>query len=114
MLVHAWLAVVLLAAAATAGTLTKRLGLFGALLGIFSWAVAGFGALNLEYPVGTDSGAATAAYNEVAIAILALVPAAVLIPVGYLAAAGRWKSSGPTEARGPSSSITPPDAGGER
>jgi hypothetical protein len=114
MLVHAWLAVVLLAATATAGTLTKRLGLFGALLGIFSWGVAGFGALDLEYPVGTDTGAATAAYNEVAIAILALVPAAVLIPVGYLAAAGRWKSSGPTEARGPSSSITPPDAGGER
>jgi hypothetical protein len=114
MLLHAWLAVVLLAAAATGATLTKRLGLFGALLGIFSWAVAGFGALNLEYPVGTDTGAATAAYNEVAIAILALVPAAMLIPVGYLAAAGRWKSSGPTDARGPASSITPPDAGGDR
>jgi hypothetical protein len=114
MLVHAWLAVVLLAAAATGATLTKRLGLFGALLGIFSWGVAAFGALDLEYPVGTDSGAATAAFNEPAISVLALVPAAVLIPVGYLAAAGRWKSAGPTDDRGPSSSITPPDAGGER
>jgi hypothetical protein len=114
MLLHAWLAVVLLAGAATAGTLTKRLGLFGALFGIFSWGVAGFGALNLEYPVGTDSGAATAAYTEVAIAMLALVPATILIPVGYLAAAGRWKSPGPTDSGRAASSITPPDAGGDR
>lgn len=114
MLLHAWLAVVLMAGAATAGTLTKRLGLFGALLGIFSWGVAGFGALNLEYPVGTDSGAATAAYNEVAIAMLALVPATILIPVGYLAAAGRWKSPGPSDTGRAASSITPPDVGGDR
>lgn len=114
MLIHAWLAVVLLAAAATAGTMTRRLGLFGALMGIFGWAVAGFGALELEVPVGTGDGAEVAAFNEPALSILTLVPAAVLIPVAYLAAAGRWKSSGPTEARGPSSSITPPDAGGER
>jgi len=114
MLIHAWLAVILLAAATTGATLTKRLGLFGALLGIFSWGVAAFGALELEVPVGTGNGAEVAAFNEPALSILTLVPAAVLIPIGYLAAAGRWRSSGPTDDRGPSSSITPPDAGGER
>jgi len=46
--------------------------------------------------------------------MLALVPAAMLIPVGYLAAAGRWKSPGPAETGRAASSITPPDAGGDR
>jgi hypothetical protein len=46
--------------------------------------------------------------------MLALVPATILIPVGYLAAAGRWKSPGPTDSGRAASSITPPDAGGDR